>query len=171
MAVVCWLYHVAAHLFTSVMGVPGKNANMQAELPRYTYLLLHAALENCQHPTADTVGHDLAGASCHTKGCQHHVVDTIEHSNPRLAAAQLPYSLPTGNPAPGLTEVMSGLSREANCPAVQVKPSDVSEVSSARSSGTFCRLGVGSTKSWATTYTLYNVPAVIPHDPAWAQCE
>lgn len=107
--------------------------------------------------------------SCHTVSCQHHIADTTEHGNPHLAAAQLPYSLLTGKPGPGLTEVMSGLSREANCPAVQVKPSDASEVSSTRSSGTFCRLGVGSIKSWATTYTLYNVPAVIPHDPACAQ--
>lgn len=113
----------------------------------------------------------LQGTSCHTGSCQHHIAETTEHSNPHLAAAQLPYSLPTGKPGPGLTEVMSGFSRDANCPAVQVKSLDVPEVSSAMSSGCFCRLGVGSTKSWATTYTLYNVPAVIPHDPACVQCE
>ena len=108
---------------------------------------------------------------CHAGSFQHHAADMTERGDPHLAAAQLPYSLLTGKPGPGLTEVMSGFSRDANCPAVQVKSSDVSEVSSARSSGTFCRLGVGSTKSWATTYTLYNVPAVIPHDPACANCK
>lgn len=90
-------------------------------------------------------------------------------ATPHLAAAQLPYSWLTGSPGLGLTAVMSGLRREENCLAVQVKPPDVSEVSNTRSSGTLCRLGVGTTKSWATAYTLYTVPAAMPHDPAWAQ--
>ena len=39
--------HAAAHSFTSDMGVPGKNAYMQAYLPGYTCLLLQAVQDSC----------------------------------------------------------------------------------------------------------------------------
>lgn len=90
-------------------------------------------------------------------------------SRPYLAAVQLPYSWLTGNPGLEPTGRMSGFRRAANCPAVQVKAPDASEVFSKRNCGTVCRLGVGTTKSWATTYTLYSVLGVIPHDPALPQ--
>jgi len=81
-------------------------------------------------------------------------------------AVQLPYSWLVGKPGLLPTGTMSGFSIEVKMPAVQVKLSEVSDVFSTLSVGTVCRLGVGVTKSRATTYTSYRVLAVMPQEPA-----
>lgn len=112
----------------------------------------------------------LCLAACSAGSSQSiHCMQLRCENRPYLAAVQLPYSRLTGSPGLELTGRMSGFRRAANCPAVQVKAPEVSEVFSKRNCGTVCRLGVGTTKSWATTYTLYSVLAVIPHAPALPQ--
>ena len=81
-----------------------------------------------------------------------------------LVYVQLPYSWLAGKPGLDPTGTMSGRSRDANCPSEQVKLPEVSDVSSVPISRLM--LGTGVTKSCATRYTLYIVPAVTPHDPA-----
>ena len=92
-----------------------------------------------------------------------HVHDAVAD----LANVQLPYSWLAGKPGLDPTGTMSGRSRDTNWPSEQVKLPDASDVS--RVTNCSRMLGTGVTKSCATRYTVYSVPAVIPHDPVEQQ--